>query len=506
LDGPSVPGYAVSEFFLPRVLLGDDAMNDTPDQELLRRYAEQGADAAFTELVRRHCDLVWAAARRVSGDADLARDVAQTVFTDLAHKADKLPPGTVLAGWLYRAACHAAAKHIRGEARRAQRERQAMQQNELRSVDAETRAAAELQPVLDAALADLTETDRDAVVLRFLAGRSLAEVGATLGTNEDAAQKRVSRALEKLREAFRKRGVAVSGGIVAAALGVAGTQAAPAGLAGVIATASLAGAGAAAWGTFSVITLMKSKLALGIVGGVVVATTLAWQQHNVTRLADENAGLGQQVAAHAAVPPTSLPVVQEAEGQVRDEHTELLRLRGEITQLRQPATASRGSDLQDLLQGAEFSAAIPALTAMNTAIMTAALANVAAKKHSIQLMNAGRKLSYAAIIFYSNNNSRYPASFDEMRNEMDLQADGTFAGGISPDLFEFFPHERVISEAEPDLILFREKQARQMPNGKWERIYSSVIGASIRQQSADGDFSQIERAGTGTAANAPKKR
>ena len=310
-------------------------MNDTADHELMRRYAEQGADAAFTELVRRHCDLVWAAARRVSGDADLARDVAQTVFTDLARKADKLPPGTVLAGWLYRAACHAAAKHIRGEARRAQRERQAMQQNELRSGDAEARAAAELQPVLDAALADLTEADRTAVVLRFLAGRSLAEVGAPLGTNEDAAQKRVSRALEKLREAFRQRGVAVSGGIVAAALGVAGTQAAPIGLAGAIATASLAGASATAWGTFSVVTIMKSKLALGIVGTAIVATTLAWQQRSITRLADENVGLRRQVVA----PTTATTIVPSTTGtaeqsRLDQEHAELLRLRGEVGQLR----------------------------------------------------------------------------------------------------------------------------------------------------------------------------
>ena len=491
----------MSEFFLPRVLLGDDAMNDTPDHELLRRYAEQGADAAFTELVRRHCDLVWAAARRVSGDADLARDVAQTVFTDLARKAGKLPPGTVLAGWLYRAACHAAAKHIRGEARRAQRERQAMQQNELRSGDAEARAAAELQPVLDAALADLTEADRDAVVLRFLAGRSLAEVGATLGTNEDAAQKRVSRALEKLRDAFRKRGVTVSGGIVAAALGVAGTQAAPAGLAGVIATASLAGAGATAWGIFSMVTLMKSKLALGIVGAAIVTTTLAWQQRSITRLADENTGLQRQVVALTTMPPPSQPVAPEAEGQVRDEHTELLRLRGEVTRLRQPATASRGSDLQDLLQGAEVRAALAEITAMKTE----ALAMADTKQHSIRLTQAMVKLSLAAQTFSAHNNSRYPASFDEMRSEMDLQADGTFAGGISPDLFEFFPHERVISEAEPDLILFREKQARQMPNGKWERIYAYADGASMNKHSADGDFSQIEREGTGTAANAPKK-
>ena len=323
-------------------------MNDTPDLELLRCYAETGAEEAFAELVKRHIDLVWAAAWRVSGDRELARDVAQTVFTDLARKAKKLPGGTVLPGWLYRAACYAAAMHIRGEARRAQREQQAMRQDQLQQADAsEARAAAELQPVLDAALTDLTETDRDAVVLRFLAGRSFAEVGATLGTNEDAAQKRVSRALEKLREAFRKRGVTVSGGIVAAALGVAGAQAAPVGLGGVIATASLAGAGTAAWGTFSVVTFMKSKLALGIVGGVVVATTLAWQQHNVTRLADENAGLRRQVVAMRTIADTTIvpSTTDPAErSRLDQEHAELLRLRGEVGQLRRRNAGVSGAE------------------------------------------------------------------------------------------------------------------------------------------------------------------
>lgn len=474
-------------------------MNDTPDHELLRRYAEQGADAAFTELVRRHCDLVWAAARRVSGDADLARDVAQTVFTDLARKADKLRPGTVLAGWLYRAACHAAAKHIRGEARRAQRERQAMQQNELRSGDAEARAAAELQPVLDAALADLTETDRDAVVLRFLAGRSLAEVGATLGTNEDAAQKRVSRALEKLRDAFRKRGVTVSGGIVAAALGVAGTQAAPAGLAGVIATASLAGAGATAWGIFSMVTLMKSKLALGIVGAAIVTTTLAWQQRNVTRLADENAGLQRQVVAPTTVPPTSPPAAPEAEGQARDEHTELLRLRGEVTRLRQAATASRGSDLQNRPQGAEVRAA----QAEADAALVAAVGNT--KVYTASVVDTGFDLILAAHTFSVDHKGRLPTTFDELRNETNLRPDGPLNGRVSIELFEFFPHERVISDAEEKMILFREKAARRLPDGTWQRIYCFVGGGVTAPRSETGDFKDFEREGTGTAANAPKK-
>jgi len=232
-----------------------------------------------------------------------------------------------------------------------------------------------------------------------------------------------------------------------------------------------------------------------------VATTLAGQQRGITRLADENAVLRRQVVALTTVPPTSLPVAPESEGQVRDEHTELLRLRSEITQLRQAATASRGSDLQNRLQGAEVRAALAEITAQRAK----ALAMADARQHSFLVLKAMRNLGLAAQTFSARNNSRYPASFDEMRNEMDLQADGTLAGGISPDLFELFPHERVISEAEPDLILFREKQARQLPDGKWERIYAYADGLVLTKHSADGDFRKIDHEGTGTAANAPKK-
>jgi RNA polymerase sigma factor (sigma-70 family) len=310
-------------------------MHAAADHELLRRYAEHGAEEAFNELVQRHLNLVWAAARRVSGNADLARDVAQTVFTDLARKAGTLPRETVLAGWLYRAACHAAAKQARGEARRVLREHHAMAMQEPTLPDSATaQAAEELQPMLDAALAELSETDRDAVVLRFLAGRSLAEVGTALGTGEDAAQKRVSRALEKLREAFRRRGVNVSGGVMAAGLGLAGAEAAPAGLAGGLTAAALAAAGTAG-GTGATLLLMKSKLTLGIVAGAAVIAALTWQQHHLTGLTEENSALRRQLAANLAKPPpsaTNNPA--EADSASQQQLEELLRLRGEVGQLR----------------------------------------------------------------------------------------------------------------------------------------------------------------------------
>ena len=74
----------------------------TPDPELLATFARTNSEDAFAELVRRHVSLVYSAAlRQVGGDAHLAQDVAQTVFTDLARKAAALARRESLTGWLY---------------------------------------------------------------------------------------------------------------------------------------------------------------------------------------------------------------------------------------------------------------------------------------------------------------------------------------------------------------------------------------------------------------------
>jgi DNA-directed RNA polymerase specialized sigma24 family protein len=85
------------------------------DIELLRRYSEQRSEEAFAELVSGHVNLVYSTALRLVGEADLAEAVVQVVFLDLARKAKTLCRGTVLAGWLYRSTCLAAANLPRGE-------------------------------------------------------------------------------------------------------------------------------------------------------------------------------------------------------------------------------------------------------------------------------------------------------------------------------------------------------------------------------------------------------
>ncbi len=199
------------------------------DAELLRKYTRERSEEAFAELVSRYLDLVYSAAlRQVGGDAHLAEDVAQTVFAALAKKAYRLPAGVVLGGWLYRHTCFVAWQTIRSERRRRLREEEVFQMN---SQDATAEPNwQELAPFLDKAMQRLGETDRNAIVLRYYERHDLNTVGSALGVTEDAAKKRVSRALEKLRGYFNRRGLTLSAAALASLLGTKAVSAAPVGL------------------------------------------------------------------------------------------------------------------------------------------------------------------------------------------------------------------------------------------------------------------------------------
>src|SRR5829696_356999 len=200
-------------------------MGDT--NELLRAYVE-GSEGAFGEIVRRHVDFVYSTAlRKVGGDRALAQDVTQTVFTDLARKAKSLPQETVLTGWLHRDTCFRAADAVRREQRRRAREQKAveMQMLDRAGEDLWVRVA----PFVDDAMEKLSNPERDALLLRFIEGKSWRETGQALAVSEEAVQKRASRALEKLRAILARRGVVISSAAMAAVLTGNAVQAAPAG-------------------------------------------------------------------------------------------------------------------------------------------------------------------------------------------------------------------------------------------------------------------------------------
>jgi RNA polymerase sigma factor (sigma-70 family) len=200
------------------------------DLDLLREYASAQSERAFAELVMRHINLVYSAARRQVGDPHLAQDVTQAVFVILARKASSLRPNTIVPAWLHRTTRYVASEALRSQRRRLHREHAAYMETIL---DEESTEAVwkELFPMLDEALADLPRRDREVLVLRYFENKTLREVGDSVRIETSAAQKRISRALSKLRAILGKRGLTLSTVAIAGAVSTHSVEAAPVALA-----------------------------------------------------------------------------------------------------------------------------------------------------------------------------------------------------------------------------------------------------------------------------------
>ena len=450
-------------------------MND--DARLIRRFGQEGDEAAFAELMSRHLSLVWGAARRITGDGELARDIAQGVFVDLARKARSLPEGVVVAGWLHRAACHAAGNAVRSQVRRVRRERLAMVlASESEESTPDPRLLENLESLVDEALMALPESDREVLVLRYFRALGHAEIGGILGIGDDAAQKRTARALERLREHFRAHGVAVGAGVVAAAVQAAGSEAVPTWVVQGVTAAQvfpLAGAGS---GAVAGLLSMKTPLFLAVtavLGGVIV-----WQAATLSRTRRERLVLEVELAqarASAARPdPVGVPVGSDAE---------ILRLRAKVAELTRQ---------QKALEARSKTVVQPEPMPIPDTDVVAAMAQY--NTRLTMRVNAGKTLGLAARLFVNDNQEAFPTTFEGLQGYLGGTG-GTLAGGIPLEQFEFFPQTRAVQENEPQMILFRERQAEPRPDGGWTRIYVLADG-SVQQVSTDEQVLELERNGT----------
>ena len=295
---------------------------NTTDGELLRRYTHDRSETAFEELVRRHVNLIYSAAlRQVNGDAQLAEDVTQSVFTDLARKAAQLNRHPSLTGWLYTSTRFIAANIRRTEQRRSAREQEAHAMNAFFNSVGPEPDWAQIRPLLDDAMHTLDEQDREAVLLRHFEHRSFAEIGERLGLAENTVRMRVSRALDRLEEALRKRGVTSTALALAGLLTANGVGAAPAHLAAKAARAALAGATTA--GGLSVLlaqlfTATKVKFAAAALLAAVVALVVITNRPRpgAAPTANAPAVVNPDKAAIAAASsdpvPTNAPAVAQA--------------------------------------------------------------------------------------------------------------------------------------------------------------------------------------------------
>lgn len=301
------------------------------DRELLRRYVAENRQDAFSEVVRRHVGLVYHAALRQLGDADQAKDVTQVVFIDLARKASALRHRSVLAGWLHTSTRFAASNVRRRETRHQRRDHESYLMRQVTTDEPVNWD--QLRPVIDDALCALGDRDREAVLLRFFEGHSFAQIGVTLTMTEDAARVRVSRALEKLAGALRKRGMTSTAATLAVALGLEGAAATPAGLATHIATSALAASALGGAGLFSLMG-MKVAVIVATTGALAAGGLLLRESRAVDRVQDQLAASDRQRSELTSQLSATQSQLAEAKKRLEEESADTAKLLSAIASLR----------------------------------------------------------------------------------------------------------------------------------------------------------------------------
>ena len=460
-------------------------MHSLDDAGLLTAYTRNRSEEAFAALVDRHIALVYSSALRQVCDPNLAREITQSVFIILARKAASLPRGTILPGWLCQTTRFTVRNTLKTENRRRHHEQEAYMQSVKTDDHPDTASDQwhQIAPFLDNALSRLDETDRDAIVLRFYQQKPLAEVGQILGINDDAAQKRVSRALEKLRAIFVKHGATLTVTTIATIVAANAVQAAPAGLAATIKTVSLTAASTGTLTLYKLMTFSNLKLGISAIALAGAATALVVQHQAQAHLRDQNTSLQQQLTQLQTDNETlsnQLATTSRPSSLSTDQMNELLKLRGEVGQLRKQASAAQSLRAEN--------------EQLRTSLQTASSAKEPTpeeleRKFAIQQINNAKRGVLGIVMFSGDNQQQFPTNFDQLAPFF-----------TDPDLlptlrtnFEFTYQGSMKDIANPSqTIVLRGTQPWQNPDGKWAKAYAFADGHAEVHSTPDGNFTDWE--------------
>jgi RNA polymerase sigma factor (sigma-70 family) len=470
------------------------------DRELLNRFANEHSEEAFAELVRRHMGRVHSAAlRQVGDDPASAADITQAVFMELARQARKLASHPVLVGWLSTTTHRLASHHIRGECRRRRREQEVVVLQDLRQNSDLIPDEPRLKALLDDVLQELGEMDRAAVLLRHVEQRPFSDIGVRLGMSENAARMRVDRALEKLRTRLARRGITSTSSVLVSTLAGASTSVAPPGLATAI-TSTVLASGFTSPFTFTLLTVMASSpvkivialIAVGMVGGVLIH-----QRNTTERLQSEKSALEQRVAELTSQADSYRLAAEknaEALAQGARQSAEVLRLRGEVSQLRRQAVPKPGPK---------------AASAKPPEPVEQPTSEEAARAFGLRRMNESKTLLLGLILYASEHDEQFPATLDAAAEH--LKSSGAAPGtdetlkNLNLHDFEMIHQGSLTNLANPAMgIVLREREAWRTPEGKWARAYGFGDGHSELHLSDAPDDADWEAAHTVVHQDAPK--
>jgi len=462
-------------------------MSEPTDHELLADYARTGSEPAFAQLVARHINLVHSAAARHAGGEEPAGEITQAVFLILARKAGSLAKAgprrhAALAGWLYQTARLTAANALKAETRRQRRDHQAYMQSQENQADAAVWR--EIAPLLDDAMGRLGETDRTVLVLRFFEGRTNAETAAALGLAEGAVQKRVQRALEKLRASFAQQGVTHTAQAIAGSVNRYAVLAAPAGLMTLICANAAKGAvvttaiTALANGTLKTITmtaiqktLITATLIASVGAGIYEAKEIAQTRAEVRTLQQQQTPLAEQIQQlQAERDKATKQIAWLKEEQAKNEKTnlELLKLRGEIGMLHQQT-----NEVGNLRQANQKLLTQIAEQTNSTNLVSAEDQFILRQTHAVDaitiLLNAFK--SYAP-----KHEGQYPERLEQLTASGDLGTN-KFAGNLGFEDFELNPAGAVDPEGGKVILGIRVPIKR--PRGDSVLVWGCINSAGL---------------------------
>jgi RNA polymerase sigma factor (sigma-70 family) len=450
------------------------------DQELLRDYTVHRSEAAFTELARRHVDLVYSAALRMVHDPHLAEDVTQSVFLALARNSPRLANHPVLSGWLHRTTQNLGANAVRASVRRQAYEQEAAAMSELLAADTDA-SWDHVAPHLDAVLGELSDTDRDVVMLRYFERKSAREMAQRLGLSDEAAQKRVSRAVERLRELFLRRGVTVGASGLAVVVSANAVQSAPVGLVATISSA-VAMCGTTALSTATATTLklaIMSKLKVSAVSALVVAglaTPLVLQHQSMAHLRSENSALQEQARQADVLRGENDRLSAQLSGARQGPPTnvdtsELLRLRGEVGRLRPLESEVAKLREESHRHQSQVRKAMEDLAATQQGTLQFAVQRVTSIDALKQVGHQLRELAAANHLgaAFTADGKLNPGLIAGTHPDFDM-------GNVELALSDPSQLPKLLEEA-PDIIVARTAEAIRTPDERWMRFYIQADGS-----------------------------
>ena len=327
----------------------------TDDAALLRRYVSERSQEAFTEFVHRHLPFVFsAAARRLNGDVHRASEVSQIVFAAVARDARRLSRHPALVGWLYTATRHAVIDLVRMEKRRLVRDQRAHYMQAISTSTEHPTDWQKLRPIIDEVLDNLPTRDREVVLLRFFQAQAYPEIGHRLGISDEAARKRVERALDGLRNLLTYRGISSTSAALAIILGSETIVAAPAGLATSIVSSAFVGSASVASIAFMTVT----KIQVGIMAALLLggAVGLIWQHQTIAELRTARAEAQSKADEAAAENIDRVKAGASAEGNATRLHADIASLR-EQSEVRDSSAATSATS-------GRLSLGVPTVTAV----------------------------------------------------------------------------------------------------------------------------------------------